>query len=183
MAQNPQELRGKDGATVNMAKSMPEVFIGAIRAPQKELAKIARKWREERGQTDARSMGETLCWSCENAVGGKCPWSRNFTPVVGWDAEETLVHAGDVLLRSYCVRGCPLFTPDRTDFFTEPKGCPMCGKRPCVVHTGEWWRVRHCTGTCGWRYQTAYKKSREEVIALWNRGEIRSAEYKRGSKK
>lgn len=43
---------------------------------------------------------EQLCWDCKNAV-GRCPWSRNFTPVDGWDAEAD----GD----GYKIYDCPLF--------------------------------------------------------------------------
>jgi len=54
---------------------------------------------------------QTLCWDCQRAV-KECPWSANFEPVEGWDAEETLIMAEYRPLKSYHVKACPLFEPD-----------------------------------------------------------------------
>lgn len=43
---------------------------------------------------------ENLCWVCRKAIAG-CPWSKNFIPVAGWDAEPD----GE----TYKIRDCPLF--------------------------------------------------------------------------
>lgn len=31
-------------------------------------------------------FNQNICWDCQKATGG-CSWSRNFTPVEGWEAE------------------------------------------------------------------------------------------------
>ena len=64
---------------------------------------------------------ESLCLSCQNAVGG-CSWSAwsydkyapLFAPVKGWDAEKGLREYGvrrDVA--AYHVRACPQYIPDQ----------------------------------------------------------------------
>lgn len=66
---------------------------------------------------------ETLCWYCANSVpnpntGKGCSWSKEFKPVEGWNAEETLVISrpdngeGECAIQSYIVRGCPCFDRD-----------------------------------------------------------------------
>ncbi len=40
--------------------------------------------------TKAIKKHSTLCWECEKA-GGKCSWSRSFTPVDGWKAIPTKI--------------------------------------------------------------------------------------------
>ncbi len=54
---------------------------------------------------------ESLCWDCKNACGG-CSWSRNLTPVEGWEAKTIKVkgnfYTGEVL-DSYVVINCPEF--------------------------------------------------------------------------
>lgn len=56
---------------------------------------------------------ETLCWSCARSI-GKCPWSRDLTPVPGWKAKtrEITLKNGEKSV-SYFVIKCPLFTADR----------------------------------------------------------------------
>lgn len=52
---------------------------------------------------------ETLCWDCVNAV-KKCPWSRSFKPVPGWDAIPTKIKMECARLSdSYMVKDCPMF--------------------------------------------------------------------------
>ena len=62
---------------------------------------------------------DTLCWGCEKA-GGKCSWSKNFTPVEGWKAVPTKVFqytSGEkgkqyrYYTDSYDVYECPEFEP------------------------------------------------------------------------
>ena len=78
-----------------------------------------------RALAEGRNYGETLCWSCDNACGG-CSWSQEFRPIEGWDAEPTArsvtrpIHSGSILrghrfetVRSYRVRSCPEYSPDR----------------------------------------------------------------------
>ena len=43
---------------------------------------------------------ESLCWDCKNAT-GNCPWSRDFSPVNGWETIQDEHHC--------MVLSCPLF--------------------------------------------------------------------------
>lgn len=58
---------------------------------------------------------ETLCFSCVHAVpveskGTGCPWSRDFRPVKGWDAEPTTLRlSAKAQDGSFFVRACPKF--------------------------------------------------------------------------
>lgn len=56
---------------------------------------------------------ETICWGCKNYA--KCSWNKGI-PVEGWDAEPTSFYdryKGDTrLVRSYCVKACPMFEAD-----------------------------------------------------------------------
>jgi len=61
-------------------------------------------------------LPETLCWSCQRAV-KECPWSANFEPVDGWDAEPTKIMGPCEVIPSYFVKSCPLYDPDPV----EPK--------------------------------------------------------------
>ena len=54
---------------------------------------------------------QTLCWDCQRAV-KECPWSANFEPVPGWDAEPTLIMSESQPIPSFHVKSCPLFEPD-----------------------------------------------------------------------
>lgn len=62
----------------------------------------------------ASKKHETLCWGCEKA-GGKCSWSKDFTPVEGWKAEPTKIksdnHSKDRFCDSFDVYECPEFEP------------------------------------------------------------------------
>ena len=64
----------------------------------------------------------SICWDCRNSVPDKagpkgCPWSRNFEPVEGWKATETVLklkygdngHYRKGEIGSYIVHECPLF--------------------------------------------------------------------------
>lgn len=48
---------------------------------------------------------DQLCWYCKNATGG-CSWSKNFTPVPGWDAKY-IERASAA--PTYSIKDCPLF--------------------------------------------------------------------------
>ena len=52
-----------------------------------------------------------LCWDCAKATNSGCNWSRNFTPVEGWDAEATTICTQCKInsIPSYYIRGCPEF--------------------------------------------------------------------------
>ncbi len=55
---------------------------------------------------------DTLCWHCAKAI-KKCPWSKNFKPVKGWDAIPTKIRIGyNEDVDSFFVRDCPLFEAD-----------------------------------------------------------------------
>ena len=66
------------------------------------------------------SNGQTLCWTCKNAVpDGEhgCRWSQHLEPVDGWTATETRVYSktnlGDTTYKeSYYVIDCPEYDPD-----------------------------------------------------------------------
>ena len=54
---------------------------------------------------------QTLCFKCATPS-PTCPWKYNFTPVEGWEAEETKLNISktdDGVCRSYIVKSCPLF--------------------------------------------------------------------------
>lgn len=54
---------------------------------------------------------QTLCWICAKA-GGNCSWSKNFTPVEGWNAKPTKIRCREQetgYLDSYNVKECPEF--------------------------------------------------------------------------
>lgn len=52
---------------------------------------------------------DTLCWSCKNACGG-CSWSRDFTPVEGWNATPTKINSHRLgQIDSYIIHDCPEF--------------------------------------------------------------------------
>ena len=53
---------------------------------------------------------QSLCWDCVKD-GRECSWMRDFEPVPGWDAEETLIMASYLPTKSFLVKGCPLFEP------------------------------------------------------------------------
>ena len=61
--------------------------------------KVVEMRREEYGQ---------LCWRCKNACGG-CSWSRNKTPIKGWDAEPDIVKDKEGYFHSYKIKNCPEF--------------------------------------------------------------------------
>lgn len=50
-----------------------------------------------------------ICTLCARA-GGLCSWSRNLTPVLGWDAEQTFDIDGKPF--SYRITDCPLYEED-----------------------------------------------------------------------
>lgn len=59
-----------------------------------------------RNGNDKKETGQ-MCWYCKNAT-GNCSWSRNLTPVDGWDAEKTYNVDGS----SYRIKFCPEFIHD-----------------------------------------------------------------------
>jgi hypothetical protein len=56
---------------------------------------------------------DQLCWYCEKA-GGLCSWSKDFTPVEGWDAEPDTIRNRDTIHRTtktYYIKSCPEYEP------------------------------------------------------------------------
>ena len=51
------------------------------------------------------NKANTLCWDCENCIGG-CSWSKDFEPVVGWKAEAVTNSDNS---DTYFVHDCPQF--------------------------------------------------------------------------
>lgn len=66
---------------------------------------MLRKKRREGG-----TKGQ-LCWRCGNAT-GKCPWSRDLTPIKGWDAVRAVIKDSKGNMLSYKIKKCPLYIPD-----------------------------------------------------------------------
>lgn len=64
-------------------------------------------------------MKETLCWKCSVPGTGGCSWDREFVPVRGWIATPTRIWLNykQTSMRSYCVKSCPLFRPEK------PRAC------------------------------------------------------------
>ena len=51
---------------------------------------------------------QTICWDCRNARGNGCSWFLSYTPVDGWEAEETSIYGE----KTYRVIKCPEFEKD-----------------------------------------------------------------------
>ena len=51
---------------------------------------------------------EQPCWTCKNACGG-CSWSRDFTPIKGWDAKPSQKTSNGVTTNTYCIKSCPQY--------------------------------------------------------------------------
>lgn len=84
-----------------------------------------------------------LCWTCARACGG-CSWSRSFTPVNGWTAEQTelYVDRGEYETHrttSYKITACPLYKNDapqerkQREIHIIAKPIVKRPKRPCVM--------------------------------------------------
>lgn len=77
------------------------------------------------------SYTPSLCWDCANALRPDiCPWAMDFTPVEGWDAEETVcMDMSERPYNSYLVKKCPLFKRDAyrggTRHLEKKKPIPM----------------------------------------------------------
>ena len=52
------------------------------------------------------------CWECKNRFGG-CSWSRDFTPVKGWNAEKTYHKYRENTVESYKITNCPEYRKDK----------------------------------------------------------------------
>lgn len=55
-----------------------------------------------------------ICFDCQRACGG-CSWSRNFEPVLGWEAKPSKLHSAGGRKREvwgYHITACPLFLRD-----------------------------------------------------------------------
>lgn len=76
---------------------------------------------------DYKGNKHTLCWTCQRAVrkeieGERCPWSHDFKPVEGWEAEQkhrrvdTRTSGEIIYMDTYNVKSCPLYLED------DPKG-------------------------------------------------------------
>lgn len=66
-----------------------------------------------------------ICVDCQRPI-GFCSWEKNFTPVPGWTATETVILVSSPSLweearftKSYDVKDCPLFVPPPG--YTGPK--------------------------------------------------------------
>lgn len=56
----------------------------------------------------------TICWDCERAAEKTCPWSQDFKPIEGWQAEAKVIKGTNSTpdMVSYRVDYCPLFVRD-----------------------------------------------------------------------
>lgn len=66
---------------------------------------------------------DTICWRCKNST-GRCCWSKEFKPVPGWNAQQTVIKnytaSGDIVFdSSYVVKMCPMFLKDGLETFDE----------------------------------------------------------------
>lgn len=77
------------------------------------------KYQSSTRTTDYCKQDETICWTCQNALGG-CSWSKTFKPVEGWKAERKDIknRTGKMTTytESYKVISCPEYIED------EPRG-------------------------------------------------------------
>lgn len=55
-------------------------------------------------------MKFSLCWDCANSTKSGCSWAENFTPVKGWEAEETKT--------GYLILKCPEFNRNSYEYGT-----------------------------------------------------------------
>jgi hypothetical protein len=53
----------------------------------------------------------SICWGCAKACAG-CSWSKNLTPVPGWEAVESDAKYKS-FDKSYIVLSCPEYEPDK----------------------------------------------------------------------
>ena len=73
----------------------------------KTMARACRDCREAVRERASRKR-MCICWFCDKAD-GKCPWSRNFEPVPGWDATPVVVKDKEGDMRTYHIKSCPQF--------------------------------------------------------------------------
>ena len=92
-----------------------EKLFTTTKAAQKfcsEMCRYKYKQNERIEEAKKKRRGrETLCWDCQKATGG-CSWSRNLTPVEGWEAKQIKVKGNfytNEVLDSYVVTNCPEF--------------------------------------------------------------------------
>ena len=52
---------------------------------------------------------EQPCWTCAKACGG-CSWSRDLTPVKGWEAVQSTVRKRE---KSYRILYCPEYEEEK----------------------------------------------------------------------
>lgn len=83
-----------------------------LRIYKKTGIRIAKpRYRRTKRKENKKERG-TLCWDCKNACGG-CSWSRNFTPVAGWNATEGAVKVmcqkSQRYVQTFFVHSCPEF--------------------------------------------------------------------------
>lgn len=83
---------------------------------------------------------ETLCWICKKAIGG-CSWARELKPVKGWEAEETKIQEEGYTQRSYHVKSCPEFQPDKKQITTLAKIAEMIGVSERTLYRWEVQRI------------------------------------------
>lgn len=63
------------------------------------------------------------CWYCTKACGG-CSWSKNYTPIDGWVAEETICdrfidYRGVNITHSYKILHCPELVDERIEYLKK----------------------------------------------------------------
>lgn len=57
------------------------------------------------------NISKQPCWDCRKSCGG-CDWSREFKPIKGWEATETLIKYDNTYTKSYKIKKCPEFERD-----------------------------------------------------------------------
>lgn len=98
---------------------MPKNWWANITEEEREAIREQKRklyWNVRRQVPNNKKYGmkQTLCWDCRKD-GRECPWMRDFEPVPGWEAEETLIMATYLPTKSFHVKQCPLFEPNEKE--------------------------------------------------------------------
>lgn len=92
-------------------------FINSLPSEKRKRSKAKYEtylaFKPNRGYKDGKDQ---LCWYCEKA-GGLCSWSKDFTPVEGWEAEPDVLRIREKengVVQTYYIKACPEYEPLKT---------------------------------------------------------------------
>lgn len=60
------------------------------------------------------------CWSCKRSCGA-CSWSFDFTPIKGWEAEESIISENGQAYKSFKIKSCPQYEREEDIQETQAK--------------------------------------------------------------